>query len=323
LSSNNVIGGDVDAKSLSRAIALLLTVSAAGFSQQPSDRQLCGLHGKVRTQRDESVSYSDKSGQWVAGPRKLEALTTFSPEGKILEDLRFREDGTWVSFTTENPNLRIAIVHKADGAADRKTVTTTSQDGQLTTEISYSSDGSIRQKEIWRRDSSGRLLELSTWAGDGTPTGKYVPSYSKDGKETGNTMYDGKGAVTSSVRVISGLAQAEIENFLADSSKGKPGETVTIDTKTADGKMTESVHYGKDGMADYRTFYTYDLRGVNVDSSTYDAKGAKIAGTRHSEELDSNGNMIKTVFEKWVPDGDGGHYVPLEHLLSHHRNVLK
>ncbi|HEY6330078.1 MAG TPA: hypothetical protein VI756_12135 [Blastocatellia bacterium] len=291
-------------------IVTLFLIVGSVSAQQPSDRDRLGLHGRVKNVLRETIWYSEKDGQWVAGARQLAAERSFSPNGLMTRDITYQPDGSWDERTKESADQSLTVIHNSDGSITGKMIVTTGPDGQITTQTIYNSDGTVRDQGTWDYDANGNLLETSFKSGDGSSIMKLVPSYSNSGSLAGYTTYDSKGDVTSSVKNVSGFDQDQIKAALADTSRGTPNQTVNIDSMTAEGKMTEAVHYGGDGSVYSRTFLRYDLAGNWHETITYDGKGTIMGWTRQTQEHDADGNLIKSVVEKWDGKGKAGHLVP-------------
>jgi hypothetical protein len=116
----------------------------------------------------------------------------------------------------ESDTLRVRMVMNPDGSrtvykfddAHRKAVaTTTGQDDKVQKRIDYEldefgrfasgsvfgPDGRLLFKSRYVYDGSGRLQEETKTAEDGTLLSRIVYSYDQNGKQTGYSIFDGKG----------------------------------------------------------------------------------------------------------------------------------
>jgi YD repeat-containing protein len=157
------------------------------------------LNGIVRSVRVERACRFDSNGRPVEGRRVPITETTFNVEGKQVERVRFKFDGSVeekIGYTYDaDGRLAETVFYDPDGtAAGRWTYdydeagrkvedSTYSREGQITLKqrYAYDADGSLALRSEFLHDAKGRISNRTDYKADGAVEGRYVYKYDADG----------------------------------------------------------------------------------------------------------------------------------------------
>src|SRR5919205_593337 len=150
-------------------VSLLFVLAAAAAAQERSVEYRLGdaFHGPVKSARIEFATFARVDGRLVEGPRRLMALSTYTPDGKRKEHEQYLPDGS----------LRDRYVYLYDDAGNEVETTVFDGAGKLRLKkvyrpdsgetLTYGPDEKLRERRVIIRRGDGTLAETQVYDGDG------------------------------------------------------------------------------------------------------------------------------------------------------------
>jgi len=132
-----------------------------------TDLQKDDLTGPAQTVRIETARFSNRSGQWVEGPRELSASVIYNVRGNKTEVIGSVFVGKTLYTYDLQGKLIETVSYNSDNSLLSKTVYTYADTGNLVEMVSYNADGSLDSKTEYTYDDAGRLTEAVSSASFG------------------------------------------------------------------------------------------------------------------------------------------------------------
>src|SRR5262249_52406102 len=188
--------------------------------QKKSDRERGDLTGPVRSIRTEEAMFAGRRGHCAQDPRRLVKLTTYDPQGNLLEYTDYNLDGS--------------IHSKVSFGRD--------QSGNKIEEGYYDGKGRLYRKRFFRPGSDGRLIREESYGPEGSLIARTLPSYAEAGTLSQLDTYDGAGILVRS------KTYDPAGNLIEDSHFENGSLSVrSVGSYDAGGNKLEESHYRLDG----------------------------------------------------------------------------
>lgn len=174
-------------------LGTLLAQSIVAQKRTTTDREFYLLKGPVKTVQVERAEIKSREGQATERPRRLLSLTTYDEKGNMLEELRYKDDGSIQDkrvFTHDGVRPQTEVVYKADGTVMSKSFYSYDSEGRLSGSSVYAADGVLLRKAIRTYGPDGKLAEAALYNPDGSLMNKTNFKYDSEGKQVEDIVYN-------------------------------------------------------------------------------------------------------------------------------------
>jgi hypothetical protein len=251
------------------------------------------LKGPVRSFRTELATFVLKDGNWVEGPRVVQMVASFNPDGNRTDLFMYNQGilSRRIEMKFDGPRMTEAINYDGSGNAYLRMVDLYDDDGLKKGEVSYNGDGSLRSKTTFKRNDRKQLIEVAEYSSNGVLMEQFTYKY--EGTK-----------VQSNERKIfrpDGVLQ-QLELYIApnrrDTTLYRPdGSVLTRSVRIGQ----EIAYYNADGSL--QKFTTISQPDRLLDELTVNQKEPTKRESQIPDLVDSHGNWIKQT--KWVTDANG------------------
>jgi|ERR1041385_6752750 hypothetical protein len=193
-------------RSLFLLILTLAVFAVPALGQEPTEKELMGLKGEVKTVRRKFVEVTQKDGKPFERPLASESLVTLDRLGRKTEESFYKPDGTLDErqvFTYDDAGNRTQKRYNSEG---RLVYEATSRlefdkDGGTSRRITDGASplfqdeaAKLHSETVKKYDSRGRWVESLTYQ-RGTLTGRSVNKFGEDGSLDEFILYNGAGLI--------------------------------------------------------------------------------------------------------------------------------
>jgi hypothetical protein len=187
-------------------IPILLVLAIAALGQEPTEKELMGLKGEVKTVRRKFVEVTQKDGKPFERPIASESLVTLDRLGRKTEESFYKPDGTLDErqvFTYDDAGN---VTQKRYNSEGRLLFEATSRlefdkDGGTSRRITDGASplfqdeaAKLHSETVKKYDSRGRWVESLTYL-RGTITSRSVNKFGEDGGLDEFILYNGAGLI--------------------------------------------------------------------------------------------------------------------------------
>jgi len=287
------------------AVLLPLLLSPAQ-GQKKSDKERGDLTGPVRAVRTEEAMFAGRRGHCSQDPRRLVKLTTYDPQGNLLEYTDYNLDGSIhsrVSFRRDQDGNQLEeAYYDGKGHLYRKRFFRPGSDSRLIREESYSPEGSLVARTLPGYADTGALNQLDTYDGAGILIRSKV--FDTAGNLTEDNHYENG---TLSVRSVGSYDsygnKLEESHYRADGSllsNNLMNPAKSIYSYDSNGRLSQEILYAADGSVSWRINYAYDSKGNLSEQWQYRLGGFLTSHRTYAYGYDSAGNWDKqTIAEEF------------------------
>ncbi|MBV9210920.1 MAG: RHS repeat protein [Acidobacteria bacterium] len=285
---------------LSLIICCLAPLSAR--AQKRSEREQSGLFGLVQSVKTEEAEIVFENGKPVEGKRELSSLETYDINGNPLISASYTDDKEILHKDTYVYDAAGRVIEQRTEHSpysylpDRK-VLVYDDKGNVVEEDGYDLQNKLLGKRTYVYDEQGNLIEEESV--------KLDDSKQVYGNSLTKYKYDGNGN------------RIERATYQRDGSALRPydfrlGYYREIYLYDAKGRRIATSYIGLDEKL-YRTdVTTYDDRGNELESATYNADGTVHERKSYVYEFDRQGNYIKQTTLDWVTEDGKSFFRPTE-----------
>jgi hypothetical protein len=276
------------------AISLLITLTMAlqGPARQPSDRELHGLKGLVKSvciEAQEPEARSDGT------PVSIQTID-FGIDGKETA-YTFR----WADGAFERTDYGIndgtveSLKFDASGALVARTHYTLDSQGK-TLEMAQCAGEGIIERIVNSYDEKGHVKESRVIGADGSVRFRLISSSDPDGRRAETIDYDSDGSVLHKEMVEFDSSGDVIEWNIFDGG----GRLINKQTTARDdlGKVVSWEEYKSDGSVGHRQVVFYDRSGAELQAIKYNSDGSIRERVASEYEYDSAGNWTRLLVLK-------------------------
>ena len=306
------------------SLSLLFVYSSFGQITEPRTK-VKEVSYSTRTVTVEKSTLTKKNGKWVEGQRKPENSSTYSLNGKLIEDTSYSTEGRQTRTFNESEKVVEEIRYNLAGAIEERQVHTYAPDGEEKAIFIYDSKGNLKYKYLHFKDNKTLASEDYNYStGEETYTGKTIYTFDDRGRILEMNRFDAAGKIgqkrISQYDDVNGTEESL--NYVGTNlisrrttlfnAKNEPIETSTFDsdgtlllkvTTTHDGErtITEIIHNNRDGSLDKKEISVYDEKDDLIEDSAYKSDGSLINKFLYEYEFDSKGNIAKEKRSILVP----------------------
>jgi hypothetical protein len=262
------------------SLLFALALSASAQQKAAEFRQGDALRGPVRSARVEHAAFGRVGGALVEGPRLLQSVSTYAPDGRRKEQELYAPDGTlrgrYVFVYDDAGNEVEVSVFEGGEKLQMKKVSRPATGETLT----YGGDGKLRQRKIIVKRPDGTLAETLTYDGSGALVERSV------------NEHDAKTSVWSTYAADGSLKRRDVHAL----NNGGPHRT---ETKT----------YAANGAVVGRRVSDADAAVSDLRATEERSDGDPPRQTRETREYDARKNLSKITSFKW--NAETGEYEPV------------
>lgn len=290
-SMRNIIHSQVSAYFLVCALSISL------YGQGKPERNQRGYFGAVRSVRTESMGFSLEEGKLRRGKRKLDSTELFDRQGRLLEDIHLKADGSilWSDkYVYDSQGRLIESSGKHSSFVylpDRRTYKYDTK-GNLIEENGYNSNGKLVNKSEYVYDEKNRRIQwtsMSYHPEENSKPHKWTYAYDEQGRKQEERAFSDEG-----------------EGFKPTDSLGSPHRKLYI---FKDHDKPEIVLLFKvDGNFAGLESTKYDRRGNEIEEIEHDERGLVKKKVRYSYRFDRVGNWIQQNTYEWTEENGKTQY---------------
>lgn len=193
-------------RSLFLLILTLMVFTVPALGQEPTEKELMGLKGEVKTVRTKVVEVA-QDGRPVEGPGILESLVTLDRLGRKTEESFYKADGTLDRrqvVTYDDAGNRTLKDYGADGKLKYEVTSRLESDkangtGRLiidgATSLFQGEAGKLHNEIVLKYDSRGRVVESLSYNRDGSLSSRSVNKFGDDGGLEEMILYNSAGVI--------------------------------------------------------------------------------------------------------------------------------
>lgn len=279
------------------AYFLVCVLSISSYGQSKSERNQRGYFGAVQSVRTESIEFALEEGKLQRGKRKLTSIERFDRQGRLLEDIHLKDDGSilWSDkYIYDSQGRLIESLGKHSKFVylpDRQTYKYDIQ-GNLIEVNGYNSSGELVNANEYVYDEKNRKIQwtsMSYHPEENSKPHRWTYAYDEQGRSKEVRAFSNEGG-----------------GFKPTDSLGTPHRKLYIYREND--KPEIILLFKVDGSFAGLESRKYDRRGNEVEEIEYNERGLIKKRTKYRYRFDRFGNWIQQNTYEWAEENGKAAY---------------